>query len=83
MNPALPQLGGSAGGSYSSAGGGGGIENTLQSMSFRVNFVETWNKFMDKLRYDDLISDNEMSLYKCLKLTGFDDIRLEPLLPVS
>ena len=51
-------------------------------MSFRVNFVETWNKFMDKLRYDDLISDNEMSLYKCLKLTGFDDIRLEPLLPV-
>eukprot|EP01043_Picozoa_sp_COSAG02_P051912 COSAG02_NODE_5523_length_4260_cov_2.021629_2_plen_1094_part_01 len=57
-------------------------ETTLQSASFRVNFVETWNKFMEKLRYDDLISDSEMSLFKCLKLTGFDDIKLEPLLPV-
>ena len=35
-----------------------------------------------QLRYDDLISDNEMSLLKCLKLRGFDDIKLEPLLPV-
>jgi hypothetical protein len=57
-------------------------ENILQSASVRVNFVETWNKFMHKLRYDDLLSDNEASLYKCLKLTGFDDIKLEPLLPV-
>eukprot|EP01045_Picozoa_sp_COSAG04_P007403 COSAG04_NODE_386_length_15303_cov_3.425151_7_plen_1858_part_00 len=71
-------MGGSHGGSARGVSDGMSI---LQTPSFRVNFVETWNRFMDKLRYDDLLSDYENSLFRCLKLSGFDEGEHEPFLP--
>jgi hypothetical protein len=52
-------------------------ENLLEDDSYRLHFVSAWNTFMDKLRYDDLISDFESSIYKCLRVPGV----LVPLLP--
>jgi hypothetical protein len=50
------------------------------SRSFK-RFVECWNMFIDKLRYDDYLSDCEASLYQCISITldGNDDE--PPLLP--
>lgn len=42
-------------------------------------FATVWNKFVDKLRCSDLISDYESALYKCLVLPG-NDVPLQPIL---
>jgi len=46
-------------------------------------FVQCWNRFMDKLRYDDYLSDREVSLYQCMKLPSIGSPWLPPLLTLD
>jgi hypothetical protein len=44
-------------------------DDPLSTQSFH-RFAMTWNIFIDKLRYDDYLSDSETELYKCLEIEG-------------
>ena len=46
-------------------------------------FVECWNLFIEKLRYDDYLSDREVSLYTCMILPSLGAPWLPPLLTLD